>query len=82
MRQPWGGLQFLLISLDFLVFTYYYLYGSSKILVLSWYVQIVAETVTEVGDPKKAICAAVEKLNIELLVLGSHGRGTIQRYLL
>lgn len=80
MRQPWGGLQFLLISRDFLLIITSM--GQSKILVLSWYVQIVAETVTEVGDPKKAICAAVEKLNIELLVLGSHGRGTIQRYLL
>ncbi|XP_061990018.1 universal stress protein A-like protein isoform X2 [Rosa rugosa] len=40
---------------------------------------IVAETVTEVGDPKKAICEAVEKFKIELLVLGSHGRGTVQR---
>lgn len=43
-------------------------------------VQIVAETVTEVGDPKVVICEAVEKHNIQLLVLGSHGRGGIQRY--
>lgn len=41
--------------------------------------QIVAETVTEVGDPKVAIYEAVEKLNIQLLVLGSHGRGAIKR---
>ncbi|MBA0842521.1 hypothetical protein Goarm_002341 [Gossypium armourianum] len=34
---------------------------------------------TEVGDPKEKICEAVEKLNIELLILGSHGRGAIQR---
>jgi len=40
---------------------------------------IVAETVTEVGDPKVAIYEAVEKLNIQLLVLGSHGRGAIKR---
>ncbi|KAL6190330.1 hypothetical protein ACLB2K_036728 [Fragaria x ananassa] len=40
---------------------------------------IVARTVTEIGDPKKAICEAVEKFNIELLVLGSHGRGLVQR---
>ncbi|XP_068333012.1 uncharacterized protein [Pyrus communis] len=40
---------------------------------------IVAETVTEVGDPKVVICEAVEKHNIQLLVLGSHGRGGIQR---
>ncbi|XWS63544.1 hypothetical protein CRYUN_Cryun06bG0108300 [Craigia yunnanensis] len=38
-----------------------------------------AETMTEVGDPKEKICEAVEKLNIELLILGTHGRGAIQR---
>ena len=41
--------------------------------------QIVAETITEVGDPKEAICKAVEKLNIQFLVLGSHGRGAFGR---
>ncbi|KAB1205536.1 Universal stress protein A-like protein [Morella rubra] len=40
---------------------------------------ISAETLTEVGDPKQAITEAVEKLNIKLLVLGSHSRGAIQR---
>lgn len=40
---------------------------------------IPAETVTEVGDPKETICGAVEKLNIQLLVLGSHSRGAIKR---
>ncbi|PQQ04523.1 uncharacterized protein Pyn_37166 [Prunus yedoensis var. nudiflora] len=40
---------------------------------------IVAEAVTEVGDPKEAICEAVEKHNIKLLVLGSHGRGAVKR---
>lgn len=34
---------------------------------------------TEFGDPKDVIYEAVEKLNIQLLVLGSHGRGAIQR---
>lgn len=43
---------------------------------------IVAEAVTEVGDPKEAICEAVEKHNIKLLVLGSHGRGAVKRALL
>ncbi|XP_058193998.1 universal stress protein A-like protein [Rhododendron vialii] len=43
---------------------------------------IVAETVTEVGNPKEAICEAVEKLNIQLLVLGSHSRGALKRALL
>jgi nucleotide-binding universal stress UspA family protein len=42
-------------------------------------IQIVAETMTEVGDPKEVIREAVEKLNIQLLVLGSHGRGAIKR---
>lgn len=40
---------------------------------------IVAETATEAGDPKEAICEAVEKLNVNLLVLGSHGRGALRR---
>ncbi|XWS34973.1 hypothetical protein CRYUN_Cryun21dG0083700 [Craigia yunnanensis] len=35
------------------------------------------ETMTEVGDPKDKICEAVEKLNIQLLIFGSHGRGAI-----
>ncbi|KAL9389526.1 hypothetical protein Peur_018131 [Populus x canadensis] len=37
------------------------------------------EIMTEIGDPKEAICEAVEKLNIQLLVLGSHNRGPVQR---
>ncbi|EEF35359.1 conserved hypothetical protein [Ricinus communis] len=40
---------------------------------------IVAQTLTEIGDPKEAICDAVEKHNIHLLVLGSHSRGAIKR---
>ncbi|KAE9454341.1 hypothetical protein C3L33_13752, partial [Rhododendron williamsianum] len=44
--------------------------------------KIVAETVTEVGNPNEAICEAVEKLNIQLLVLGSHSRGALKRALL
>ncbi|KAH7571138.1 hypothetical protein ACOSP7_019781 [Xanthoceras sorbifolium] len=40
---------------------------------------IVAETMSEIGDPKEAICEAVEKLKTKLLVIGSHGRGAIQR---
>nr|WEY07700.1 universal stress protein A-like protein 6 [Agave sisalana] len=40
---------------------------------------VVAETVTEVGDPKEAICDAVEKFKINLLILGNHGRGAFQR---
>ncbi|KAI4357800.1 hypothetical protein L6164_001725 [Bauhinia variegata] len=40
---------------------------------------VVAETQTEFGNPKEAICEAVEKLNVQLLVLGSHSRGALQR---
>ncbi|KAJ8485742.1 hypothetical protein OPV22_018227 [Ensete ventricosum] len=43
---------------------------------------VVAETISEVGDPKEAICEAVEKLKIDLLVVGSHGKGAIQRVFL
>lgn len=41
--------------------------------------QITAETITEIGDPKDLICEAAEKLKIQLLVLGSHSRGTLKR---
>ena len=37
------------------------------------YTQVVAETVTEVEDPKEAVCEAVEKFKINLLILGNHG---------
>ncbi|KAL3510767.1 hypothetical protein ACH5RR_030168 [Cinchona calisaya] len=40
---------------------------------------ITPEVVTEVGDPKDAIREAVERLNIQLLVIGSHGRGALKR---
>ncbi|CAD5173255.1 unnamed protein product [Musa acuminata subsp. malaccensis] len=43
---------------------------------------VVAETISEVGDPKEAICEAVEKLKIDLLIVGSHGKGAIQRVFL
>ncbi|KAI4988626.1 hypothetical protein ZWY2020_035866 [Hordeum vulgare] len=39
-----------------------------------------AETVIEVGDPKETICQAAHKLNVDLLILGSHSRGPIHRY--
>ncbi|KAK7847760.1 uncharacterized protein LOC111992531 [Quercus suber] len=41
-----------------------------------------AETLTEVGDPQTAICNAVEKLNINLLILGERGLGKIKRAIL
>ena len=37
---------------------------------------------TETGDPKELICEAVEKSNVQLLVLGSHSRGAITRCVL
>ncbi|GJS97171.1 universal stress protein A-like protein [Tanacetum coccineum] len=36
---------------------------------------------TEIGDPKVAICNEVEKLNVQLLIIGSHGRGALTRWL-
>lgn len=41
-----------------------------------------AETITKAGDPRGVICEAVEKLNIQLLVLGSHSPGVIERFVL
>ncbi|KAJ8548293.1 hypothetical protein K7X08_030762 [Anisodus acutangulus] len=41
--------------------------------------KIVAETVTQVGDPKETICKVAEKLHVNLLVLGSHNKGALQR---
>ncbi|KAJ0038640.1 hypothetical protein Pint_21974 [Pistacia integerrima] len=43
---------------------------------------VTAELVTEVGDPKAAICSAVEKLNINMLILGQRGLGKIKRALI
>ncbi|XP_047314387.1 universal stress protein A-like protein [Impatiens glandulifera] len=40
------------------------------------------ETITEVGDPKEVICEAVEKHNIQMLIVGSHGRGPLKRVIL
>lgn len=42
--------------------------------------QVPVETIVEVGDPKEMICEAAEKLNVDLLILGSHSRGPVQRY--
>ncbi|KAL5982541.1 hypothetical protein ACLOJK_016614 [Asimina triloba] len=42
-------------------------------------VELKKSTVTEVGDPREVICEAVEKLNVDLLILGSDGRTAIQR---
>ncbi|GMP83333.1 hypothetical protein CsSME_00037285 [Camellia sinensis var. sinensis] len=41
-----------------------------------------AETIAQDGDPKQAICDAVEKYNINLLVLGDHELGKVKRALI
>lgn len=33
----------------------------------------------EVGEPKEVICQVAEGQNVELLILGSHGRGVVER---
>ncbi|KAI4373282.1 hypothetical protein MLD38_011421 [Melastoma candidum] len=40
-----------------------------------------AETFTEEGDPKEAICGAVKKFGINLLVMGEHDQGKVKRAL-
>ncbi|WVZ57586.1 hypothetical protein U9M48_007952 [Paspalum notatum var. saurae] len=40
---------------------------------------VAVETIVEVGDPKEVICESAEKKNVDLLVLGSHSRGPVQR---
>ncbi|KAF3431885.1 hypothetical protein FNV43_RR26621 [Rhamnella rubrinervis] len=37
------------------------------------------ETITRAGDPRETICEAVDELNIQLLVLGRHSPGVIER---
>lgn len=34
----------------------------------------------EFGNPKEAICDAVEKLGVDLLIVGSHGKGALERF--
>lgn len=41
-----------------------------------------AKIVMEIGDPKEAICDAVEKMKVDLLIIGSHGYGMVKRALL
>ncbi|ONM39443.1 Adenine nucleotide alpha hydrolase-like superfamily protein [Zea mays] len=43
---------------------------------------VAVEAIVEVGDAKEVICEVAEKKNVDLLVLGSHSRGPIQRLFL
>ena len=42
--------------------------------------QIKVETKVEHGDPRDVICQVAEKLNVDLVVMGSHGYGLIKRW--
>jgi nucleotide-binding universal stress UspA family protein len=37
------------------------------------------ETRIENGDPRDVICQAVQKMGVDILVMGSHGYGVIKR---
>lgn len=47
--------------------------------ICSNYPQVNVETKVEVGDARDVICETVEKLNADMLVMGSHGYGLIKR---
>lgn len=40
---------------------------------------VAVETLVESGDPRDVICDAADKVGADLLVMGSHGYGFIQR---
>ena len=41
--------------------------------------QVISETMVAIGDPRDAICDAVDQLNPTFLIVGSHGYGAIKR---
>ena len=43
-------------------------------------VQVQPQANVITGEPREAICDAVDQLRANLLVMGSHGYGTIARY--
>jgi nucleotide-binding universal stress UspA family protein len=45
-------------------------------------VQVRVETCVEKGDPRDVICGAAEKAGADMVVMGSHGYGFLQRALL
>ena len=46
---------------------------------LCWDSQLASETMVAIGDPRDAICDAVDQLNPTFLIVGSHGYGAIKR---
>ncbi|CAH8358878.1 unnamed protein product [Eruca vesicaria subsp. sativa] len=40
---------------------------------------VTPKKVMEFGNPKEAICDAVEKLGVDLLIVGSNGKGALER---
>ncbi|KAL5726104.1 hypothetical protein ACHQM5_009174 [Ranunculus cassubicifolius] len=40
---------------------------------------VTPQLVTEVGESRTTVCEAVEKFKIDILVLGSHGKGALKR---
>lgn len=44
------------------------------------FVQIKMERIVGSGDPKDVICSAVQKLEADTLVMGTHGYGFFKRY--
>jgi nucleotide-binding universal stress UspA family protein len=42
-------------------------------------VQVKAETLILNGEPKDMICEAAEQMQVDLLIVGSRGLGTIKR---
>uniref|UniRef100_A0A0E0JJF9 UspA domain-containing protein n=1 Tax=Oryza punctata TaxID=4537 RepID=A0A0E0JJF9_ORYPU len=43
---------------------------------------VAVETMIKVGDPKEMICEAAEESKVDLLIVGSHSRGPVQRLFL
>jgi nucleotide-binding universal stress UspA family protein len=41
-----------------------------------------ADRIVEVGDPASAICEIAERIGADVIVIGSHGRGFVQRVVL
>jgi nucleotide-binding universal stress UspA family protein len=42
--------------------------------------QVAVDTIVEVGDAKEVVCKTAEEIKVDLLILGSHSRGPIERY--